>query len=43
LNGRAETNAMKLAFGDHTKKLAVSSSKAMRGHLIAGALASRKR
>jgi beta-ketoacyl-acyl-carrier-protein synthase II len=37
LNDRAETNAIKLAFGDHAKKIAISSTKAMHGHLMGGA------
>ncbi|HSC79998.1 MAG TPA: beta-ketoacyl-ACP synthase II [Chitinolyticbacter sp.] len=32
-----ETNALKLAFGDHAKKLAVNSTKSMTGHLLGGA------
>jgi len=37
LNDRAETNAIKCAFGPHANKLAISSTKAMHGHLMGGA------
>ncbi len=37
LNDRAETAAIKLAFGEHAYKLAISSTKAMHGHLMGGA------
>ncbi|TJZ74786.1 beta-ketoacyl-ACP synthase II [Chitiniphilus eburneus] len=32
-----ETNALKLAFGDHARKLVVNSTKSMTGHLLGGA------
>jgi 3-oxoacyl-[acyl-carrier-protein] synthase II len=32
-----ETNALKLAFGDHAAKLVVNSTKSMTGHLLGGA------
>lgn len=32
-----ETTAIKLAFGDHAKKLVVNSTKSMTGHLLGGA------
>jgi 3-oxoacyl-[acyl-carrier-protein] synthase II len=32
-----ETNAIKLAFGDHSKRMVVSSTKSMTGHLLGGA------
>jgi 3-oxoacyl-[acyl-carrier-protein] synthase II len=32
-----ETNAIKLAFGDHASRLVVNSTKSMTGHLLGGA------
>ena len=32
-----ETNAIKLAFGDHSRRLVVNSTKSMTGHLLGGA------
>lgn len=37
LGDKNETEAIKLAFGDHSKKLVVSSTKSMTGHLLGGA------
>ena len=36
INDRTETEAIRMAFNDHADRLAVSSTKAMHGHLIGG-------
>jgi 3-oxoacyl-[acyl-carrier-protein] synthase II len=38
-NDRSETFALKTVFGDHARKLAISSTKSMIGHLLGGAAA----
>ena len=37
LGDKNETEAIKLAFGDHADKLVVNSTKSMTGHLLGGA------
>ena len=37
LGDLSETNAIKLAFGEHAKRLVVNSTKSMTGHLLGGA------
>lgn len=37
LNDSTETKAMKIAFGDHAKKLKISATKSMTGHLLGAA------
>jgi 3-oxoacyl-(acyl-carrier-protein) synthase len=39
INDPLETQALKTAFGEHVKKLAVSSTKSMHGHLLGAAAA----
>ncbi len=37
LNDRCETTAIKTVFGDHARKLVISSTKSMTGHMLGGA------
>jgi 3-oxoacyl-(acyl-carrier-protein) synthase len=37
MNDKSESAAIRVVFGEHTKKVAVSSTKSSMGHLIAGA------